>query len=202
MTEDRRGRIIKLGLLHGAIKNGGDFFIYESGKKLLTSMLSDNVELLDCLRSKPIAGEFDGLIILGGPMIARFMLPQSRNVLDYIKTKEIPVFCLGLGVAGRGPGADYSLDSESAGFWRRLYDTSKLFSVRDAFTRDVLERYGIKAELTGCPSLCNVEQLERQECARKVERIAVTIPLLIMRKKRPRAIANHVRQTLKSIYFL
>ena len=124
---------IKIGVLHGAIKNAGDFIIYERGKKLLEYLLDDNFDFTYKLRSEPIDGDFDGLIILGGPLIGRKLHPQSKNIIEYLqkRNRNIPIFCIGLGISGEKFDAygDYFLDPESFLFWKYVYNTSKLFSV-------------------------------------------------------------------------
>jgi len=137
----------KICVLHGAISNAGDFLIYERGKKLLKSFFGDTIDFTYKLRSKPINGNFDGLIILGGPLISRKIHPQVKNIIEYIKDKEIPCTCIGLGISGEkfDSNKDYFLDYESICFWKYVYETSKLFSVRDKITQDVLKKYSIRS---------------------------------------------------------
>jgi len=149
----------KICVLHGAISNAGDFLICERGKKLLKSFFGDNIDFTYKLRSEPINGNFDGLIILGGPLISRKIRPQVKNIIEYIKNREIPCTCIGLGISGEKFDSieDDFLDYGSICFWKYVYETSKLFSVRDKITQDVLKNYGIEPELTGCPALFNLE---------------------------------------------
>lgn len=175
----------KICVLHGAISNAGDFLIYERGKKLLENFFDDTFDFIYKLRSERIDGDFDGLIILGGPLISRKIHIQSKNILEYIKKmeKDIPVFCIGLGISGKKIDSDtnYFLDYESIDFWKYVYGTSKLFSVRDKITYNVLKKYDIKAELTGCPALFNLENLEENNSLtmnKGFNKIAVTIPNL------------------------
>lgn len=178
---------IKICVLHGAIRNAGDFLIFERGKKLLEKFFGDNFDFVYKKRNERIEGDFDGMIILGGPLISRKIHGQSKNILEYLKKmeKDIPIFCIGLGISGEKFDSDkncflhYFLDYESINFWRYIYESSKLFSVRDKITYNVLKNYGIKAELTGCPALFNLETLEKNNIPTKnkrINKIAVTIP--------------------------
>lgn len=178
-------RKIKICVLHGAISNGGDFLIFERGKKLLEEFLNDNFELIYKKRNEQICGKYDGLIILGGPLITRKIHKQSKNIYKYIKEikKDIPIFCIGLGISGKRVDSykNYFLDEESINFWKYVYKSSKTFSVRDKITQSVLEEYNIKTTLTGCPALFNLNILkegkkETIENNKKITKIAITIP--------------------------
>lgn len=175
----------KICVLHGAISNAGDFLIYERGKKLLQSFFGDTIDFTYKLRSKPINGNFDGLIILGGPLISRKIHPQVKNIIEYIKNKGIPCTCIGLGISGEkfDSNKDYFLDYESICFWKYVYETSKLFSVRDKITQDVLKNYGIEPELTGCPALSNSESGKdfSKNNRNKINKIIISIPDLTVK---------------------
>ena len=202
MSGGKMNQKAKIGVLYGAINNAGDFIIYERGKKLLESFLDDNFDFTYKPRSKPIDGDFDGLVVLGGPLISRKMHIQSKNILEYIKKigNDIPIFCIGLGISGENFDSDknYFLDCESISFWRYVYETSKLFSVRDKITYNVLKNYGIEAELTGCPALFNLEKLKRNKVLsknKKINKIAITIPNLSLTP-------FSIKSFLLSLYFL
>jgi len=199
----------KICVLHGAISNAGDFLIYERGKKLLENFFDGNFDFTYKLRSERIDGDFDGLIILGGPLIGRKMHIQSKNILEHLKKMEngMPIFCIGLGITGTKFKSenDYFLDNETILFWKYVYATSKLFSVRDKIAYNILNKYGIKAELTGCPALFNLEMLEKNKVLAKNERInkiAVTIPHLSVGPFLSRRPFSSVKSFLLTLYFL
>jgi len=174
---------IRIGVLYGAITNAGDFLIYERGKRLLENFFDNSFDLSYIKRFKHIDGDFDGLIILGGPLISRKMHIQSKNISKYIKNRNIPVFCVGLGVSGQKFNSEnnYFLDNASVSFWKQIYESSKLFSVRDKITYKILNNYGIKTELTGCCALFDLENLENENPIKNKKyfnKIAVTIPNL------------------------
>jgi len=200
---------MRLGVLHGAISNAGDFLIYERGKKLLEFFLGDDFNFTYIKRFKHIDGDFDGLIILGGP----FFMPkigseyQTQNIIEYIKKRDIPMFCMGLGITGAKFKSenDYFLDNESFLFWKYVYATSKLFSVRDKIAYNMLNNYGIKAELTGCPALFNLEILEKNKVLARngrIDKIAVTIPHLAVGPFLSRRPFLSVKSFLLTLYFL
>lgn len=203
---------IKIGVLHGLLTNGGnagDRLIYERGEILLEFFWGNDFDFTYIARFRPFNGNFDGLIILGGPLIARKIHPQSENIIKYIKkNRDIPIFSLGLGVDGKicDSYKDYFLDDESIRFWKYVYETSKLFSVRDRITYEVLINYGIKAELTGCPALFNLEILEGNKGLTKngeINKIAVTIPhLKFVSPRSAKGFLSSVKPLLLTSFFL
>jgi hypothetical protein len=145
---------------HGAISNSGDFLIFNRGWDLLKKFLStDNIELVPVKRWEPITGQCDALIILGGPIISRHIHSQSAHIKEYLEKNKVPVICLGVGISGKDYSASepFFADQESVDFWTAVYNSSQLFSVRDAYTREVLRDYNIPAVLTGCPALYDPE---------------------------------------------
>lgn len=203
-------RKIKIGVLHGSITNGGnagDLLIYERGEKLVETFFGDVFNFIYIERHKPFEGDFDGLIILGGPLISRKIHPQSKNIIKYIKNRNIPLFCVALGISGAKFESenDYFLDNESILFWKYVYETSKLVSVRDKITYNVLNNYSIKAELTGCSALFNLEILEKNKVLaknEKINKIAVTIPYLSIGPFLSIRPFSSVKSLLLTLYFL
>jgi len=196
---------IRIGVLYGAITNAGDFLIYERGKRLLENFFDNSFDLSYIKRFKHIDGDFDGLIILGGPLISRKMHIQSKNISKYIKNRNIPVFCVGLGVSGQKFNSEnnYFLDNASVSFWKQIYESSKLFSVRDKITYKILNNYGIKTELTGCCALFDLENLENENPIKNKKyfnKIAVTIPNLSA--KLPIIPLSSVKSFLLTLYLL
>lgn len=163
----------------GKISNAGNYLICERGKNLLETYCGDEFNFVYIERTQPFNVNFDGLIILGGPVISRSLHNQSKNIIESIEGISVPIFCLGLGIAGKkiNPDQDYFRDDESKSFWKGVYQSSKLFSVRDKISQDVLNKYGIKAELTGCPALFNLVESNNSEMdGMKIDRIAISIP--------------------------
>ncbi len=173
----------KITVLHGASLNGGDFLIYRRGRDLLEKYLKDKLEFTYLPRFQEIeVDETDGLIILGGPILTRKMHPQTMHIKKLIeklerKRGEIPVVTLGIGVSSAYSPSykEYFTDEESVRFWKRVYESSKLVSVRDVETKKVLEAYGIKPRLTGCPALYNMEW-EAMMPPKKIDSILISLP--------------------------
>ncbi|HEC91383.1 MAG TPA: polysaccharide pyruvyl transferase family protein, partial [Candidatus Atribacteria bacterium] len=196
---------IRIGILHGAITNAGDFLIYERGKKLLENFFDERFDLIYIERFKHFSGDFDGLIILGGPLISRKIHNQSKNIREYIKNKNIPIFCVSLGISGQKFDFEnnYFLDNASVSFWKQIYESSKLFSVRDKITYKILNNYGIKTELTGCCALFNLKNLENENLIKNKKdfsKIAVTVPNLSVIL--PVISFSSVKNLLLTLYFL
>ncbi len=205
----------KIGLLHGAILNSGDFLIFHRGKQLLQEYLSSEYELVDIRRWEPFSEELDALVILGGPIISRGLHKQSKNIKDHLK-KDVPVVCLGLGVSGER----YSVEEdyftrESAEFWKRVYESSHLFSVRDKKTQRILSHYGIDAEFTGCPALYDLDMIKNRRLTREYvptmeyvpdetplnRKVAVTIPHIRL-EKNPIYILIGIRNFIYTLLFI
>lgn len=177
----------RIGILHGAIKNSGDYLIYHRGKTLLEHFLGNNIELVPIARWEPIQGEFDLLVILGGPIISRTLRLQPKIIERYLNKRDIPVICVGLGISGEffSSYENYFVDESSIRLWKKIYDSSNLFSVRDKETQKVLEKYNIKTILTGCPALFELgylndyfNEINKLEYHFNNNETAITIPNL------------------------
>lgn len=175
----------RIYVAHGAKSNSGDFLIFNRGWNLLERVLgTQNIELVPVKRWEPITGYCDILIILGGPIITRKMHPQSVHIKEYLEKNKVPVICLGIGISGKDyiDYEPYFTDEESVDFWTSVYNSTKLFSVRDIDTLNVLNYYNIPATLTGCPALfdCNFisheNELSNNMFSNDVTNLTVTIP--------------------------
>lgn len=170
----------KICVLHGGRRNAGDFLIFKSGKKLLEQFLGEDFEFFYVPRFKKInENNFDGIIILGGPIVNKELHPHARHIMKFIENKDVPIFCLGLGISGKKFGSyeNYFKDMRSINFWQRVYESSKLFSVRDVETYKVLKNYKINAELTGCPALA-VDRSQKTLTPKDINKILISIPNL------------------------
>lgn len=196
----------KIGILHGAITNSGDYLIYNRGMKLINEFLGDlDIEFVPIERWKPFEKRYDILLLLGGPIISSTLHSQAKNIENYLKTNNVPVICIGIGINGKNMHGSkkFSLDKQSSAFWKMIYSSSKLFSVRDKETQLMLKRYDIDAKLTGCPAFFDLDFIQKnitEENIRKddngkssIKRIALTIPNLNI--KTPRSF-------LKSLFFV
>jgi len=184
----------KIYVLHGAITNGGDFLIYRRGRALLESRLGAYFDFIYLPRFEKIKisdiKEVDGLIILGGPILSRGLQLQIENIREMIEHIEKragflpPIVTIGIGVSGEdfsGYG-DYFKGEEVIEFWKKIYESSRLVSVRDIETKKVLDAYGIKARLTGCPALYN-PNWQNVAPPGKIDSILISIPRIGSLKK-------------------
>lgn len=178
-----------IGILHGAINNAGDFLIKNRGFDLILNFLDqDTIELIPIERWKQIEKKCDVLIILGGPLIRSTLHPHAKNIYEYINKNEVPVICIGLGIGGddRDGYNNFFKDEKSVFFWKKVYESSRLFSVRDKDTKLVLKEYGIDAYLTGCPAFFEMETIKKKKSHKKskldgkkeIKKMIVTIPNL------------------------
>jgi polysaccharide pyruvyl transferase WcaK-like protein len=199
----------KIGVLHGAIKNSGDYLIYNRGMKIINEFLGElEVEFVPIERWKPFDGKYDFLILLGGPIISSTLHIQAKNIKNYLKTNNVPVICIGIGMNGKNTQEfeKFSLDEQSSTFWKMIYDSSKLFSVRDKETQLMLKQYDIDATLTGCPAFFDLDYIQKNTTENEVDsnnkikcsinRIALTIPNLSI--KTPKYFIN----SLFFVYYL
>lgn len=199
----------RIGILHGAILNGGDYLICKKGTKLLDKFLGSKFELVHVKRWEPFKGSFDALIILGGPIVSRSMHIQSQMISEYINNNEIPVIALGIGISGEyfDDFDDYFTD-ESLEFWKKIYESSGLISVRDKQTCLLLKHFNINARLTGCPALFDLDNINKMDKVSKntekeSTKISLTIPDLNMNLLDTKSYnIVHIKSFLLSIYFI
>lgn len=193
----------RICILHGAINNSGDFLIYNRGLKLLSELLDcQNVDIVSVERWKPFGDTYDVLVILGGPIISKNLNNQVKNIDSYLNKRNIPVICIGIGISGDQSEncENFSLNCESMFFWKKIYDSSNLFSVRDLRTQMILKQYQINAKLTGCPAFFDlnfIDQKNRKHIlsapSSNIKRIAVTVPNLGIKS---------ISNLTKSLFFL
>lgn len=186
---------------HGAISNSGDFLIFNRGWDLLKKFLStDDGELVPVKRWEPITGQCDALIILGGPIISRHIHSQSAHIKEYLEKNKVPVICLGVGISGKDYSASepFFTDQESVDFWTTVYNSSRLFSVRDVYTHEILRNNNIPAVLTGCPALYDPELISTEDAFKDSfegdnHNLTITIPNINL---------FSVSSTVKTLFFL
>lgn len=177
----------KICVLHGAIDNAGDFLIKNRGFELISNFLDqDTIEFVPVGRWKQVENKFDALIILGGPLIRSTLHPHAENIYEYISKNEVPVICIGLGLGGNDlyEYDNFFKDKKSVFFWKKIYESSRLFSVRDKDTQLVLKEYGIDAYLTGCPAFFDLETIKKKNMSLSseeylktyIKNVIVTIP--------------------------
>ena len=200
--------IKRIGILHGAILNGGDHLICKRGTKLLEKFLGSKFELVHIKRWESFKGNFDALIIMGGPIISRSMHIQPQRISEYINNTEIPVIALGIGISGEYFDSfdDYFTD-ESLKFWKKIYESSGLISVRDKQTYLLLKHFNIDARLTGCPALFDLDNMDKMDkIFKNIKKgnikISLTTPSIIINIKDINFYTIHFKNFLLSIFFV
>ncbi len=190
----------------GKKSNAGNYLICERGKEILETYCDEVFEFDYIERTTPFNAGYDGLIILGGPLISRMLHHQSKMIIESIKDKNIPIFCLGIGLSGSkfDTVKEYFIDDDSIHFWKSVYQSSKLFSVRDKVTQEILENYCVKTDLTGCPALFNLKHLNKNSAYKKkgpVNNIAISIPHFTISTS-IRGSLSKIKPFFITIYFL
>jgi polysaccharide pyruvyl transferase WcaK-like protein len=199
----------KIGLLHGAILNSGDYLICKRSTELLKRFLDQNkFELIPIERWNSFEGNFDALIILGGPIVSRTLHMQSKNIIKYLNNKKIPIIALGIGISGEYyNNIEHYFDDESFKFWNGLYESSGLISVRDKQTYSLFKHFNIKTKLTGCPALFdlnNIKKLDKgfQTKKEKKIKISLTIPDLSITSFNIFHILYNIKNLFLSVFFM
>lgn len=175
-------------LLYGALKNMGDFLIYERSKSLLdahkghdgflefnglTAALDEHLDEINKTKA---------VIICGGPGIVHSMYPRKYPLARDLGDIRVPIFVLGggwFGVPGDdATAAEYSFDQTTHGFFERMRREGHDIAVRDALTERVLRDSGVQnVAMTGCPSWYDAEGLDRPfEPLAEVQTAAFTPP--------------------------
>jgi len=156
-------------LLSGAKKNIGDFIITDRSRQLLEHVLDD--EVLWMPNWKPLDGREEeiasarAVVVAGGPGYRPGMYGTVYPLFSDPETLPrlgVPVRFLGLGWKG-DPGdafdlAHYRFTPRTMGLVHALGSRAR-FAARDHLSLDVLERNGIGAAMTGCPTWYHVDSL-------------------------------------------
>jgi len=189
----------------GKVSNAGNYLICERGKELLEIFFEEDFKFDYLERTKHFVDEYDGYIILGGPVISRRIHHQSKIIEESILDKKKPVICLGLGISGTiiSDENKYFLDDDSIRFWKYVYDTSELFSVRDTLTRKILNQHEINAVLTGCPALFNLRahNIIKKKLEGKKSKILISIPHFLFNVSL-RGNLSRIKPFVLTLYFL
>jgi len=201
--------IKKIGVLHGAILNGGDFLICKRGTLLLDRYLDSDFELVHVKRWESFEGDFDALIIVGGPIISRSMITQTEKIYEYMEKNEVPVIALGIGISSEDYDSfDHYFTDESLHFWEKVYNSSNMISVRDKLTHSLLNHVDVAARFTGCPALFDLDNIHKMDNVfrkwdRSCKNISFTIPNLRLEKNSPLwNLVRHFHNFFLSIFFI
>ena len=181
--------LIMYTLLYGAVKNMGDFLIYERAKALLRHHKEPTVDFLE-LHSirEPLDPHLDrvnatrAVIICGGPGIQRNAYPGRYPLVTNLDDIKVPIIILGGGWSGV-PGDDatlsqYGFTRTTMGLFERIKRQGHSIGVRDHLTEKALRNNGItNVTMIGCPAWYDLECLERDfHAPSTINTIAFTPP--------------------------
>jgi polysaccharide pyruvyl transferase WcaK-like protein len=157
-------------LLFGAIKNFGDFLIYERAKALLrkhTGMV-DFLEIHGLRES--LEDRLDqvnatkAVIICGGPGLQVNMYPGRYALTAQLSEIKIPIIVLGIGWFGV-PGDDatvaqYRFTPTTVQLFDQVRNQGHSIAVRDHLSEEVLRRNNVtNVSMTGCPSWYDLDHV-------------------------------------------
>lgn len=158
-------------LLYAALRNMGDFLIYDRTKALLRKHkgMQDYMEIhsrRESLDSR--LGEVNStkaVIICGGPGTVWNMYPRTYPLASNLDDIKVPIVIMGSGWYGV-PGDDatleqYGFNASTKGLFEKIGRQGNMIGVRDYLTESALKNNGItNVTMTGCPSWYDLEHLD------------------------------------------
>ena len=160
-------------LLYSALKNMGDFLIYERTKDLLRKHkgMQDYVEIHG--RQESLDTHLDrvnatkAVIICGGPGIVWNMYPGKYPLATNLDDIKVPIIIMGAGWYGV-PGDDatlaqYDFNASTMRLFQRATADGRMIGVRDRLTERALTNNGIaNVRMIGCPSWYDLDYLDSE----------------------------------------
>ncbi len=177
-------------ILHRAIRNFGDFLIYEQAAKLV-GFLKSNTKLLfgrsfESLEKQFTSSELsdvDAVIIPGGPGLAKHMYPIVYPALKQVMKLRKPLLFLGIG-ASVNP-TNFHRKRITIKFTESSLELLKYaekfapIGVRDYISRSILDNIKIKSQMNGCPAWYDLNYLKKNVLIpSKIKKIAFSVPAL------------------------
>ena len=145
-------------LLSGAIKNIGDYLIFDSARKLIKTHVSDNIIELNRWENHSdkidLLNNSKAIIICGGPGFGESMYPKIYPIIDDLQKLKVPVTTLGVGWSGK-PALNpekFAFSENSKRLLDYITESFGQISCRDVLTDGVLKQNGYNNSImTGCP---------------------------------------------------
>lgn len=176
-------------LLYAALKNMGDFLIYERAKALLRHHKEPTDGFLELHSTRePLDNDLDringtkAVIICGGPGILRNAYPGRYPLVSNLDDIKVPIIMLGSGWFGV-PGDDatlaqYGFTRSTIQFFDRIKQQGHSIGVRDHLTERALRNNGVtNVTMTGCPAWYDLEFLDEDfHAPSAINTIAFTPP--------------------------
>lgn len=162
---------MKIALLHGAIKNAGDFLI-KNRTITLIKRYYPTCEIHEFYRNQKLDDRLDEinvndiLIFAGGPGYFNEFYPNLAPFIENLTDIKIPMMILGMGWFGTDTHVDtiysYPLVGKMAEFLQRVSNDSKILGCRDYYSVNVLRNNGFDGGLmTGCPAWYNLDKIDQ-----------------------------------------
>ena len=160
---------MKIALLHGAIKNAGDFLIKKQTNILLKYCFPD-CSIDEYYRNKNIEQDLpeinthDIVIFAGGPLYYNGFYPYLAPLVDNLSKIKIPIMMLGAGWWDLSTNVNilynYKFSEAMNSLLSRAISDTKLLGCRDFATVNVLRNNGFdNIIMTGCPAWYNLDNI-------------------------------------------
>jgi hypothetical protein len=171
-------------VLSGAVKNIGDFLIFDRSLKLLRKYVSENLkEYKRSTHFDDIEDEVNnsrGVIICGGPGYSTDMYPEIYPLVSNFERLKVPIIPLGVGWSGKPKNApeQFQFSEQSRRAMDYIESASGLYSCRDEITETVLhkEKYN-RVVMTGCPVWYDIPSFSKAFVKKKeIKKIVFTTP--------------------------
>lgn len=179
---------MKIALLHGAMKNAGDFLILERTKELLRHFYPKCV-ISEFYRNKSMEehlcdiNHHDVMMIAGGPGYCGEYYPEYIPLVEDLNRIKIPIVMLGMGWFGVDSTVHhiyrYGLGEKMKLLLERVSSDTKILGCRDYYSANILRNSGFDNSLmTGCPAWYYLECLDQTSYVgkplHKMEKIVIS----------------------------
>ena len=167
-------------VLHGAKRNVGDFLIRDRAVRLLEHLLPDQ-ELRLHPRWRPIsrddAEHADGIVLAGGPGLAKKFHPTVFPLVDDVRSLATPVLPLGWSGRPKGHPEQFRFDTSSLAAIQSIHERIGWSSVRDLDSEFVLRGAGIdNVRMTGCVAWYELRAPARPDPPDSIGHLVLTTP--------------------------
>lgn len=183
-----QGKVLKIALLIGKIKNAGDFLIAERIKQLL-KLVYPECEINEYIRVYRLEPHLASLnsndiaVVAGGPALLSGDNPLL--CIDDISRITIPICALGVGWFGTDTKPDilyrYELTGVNLELFKRIAADTKLIGCRDMASVNILRNSGLECGmLTGCPAWYDLEKVQvtsvNKKLSGKIGKVCISDP--------------------------
>ena len=160
---------MNIALLHGAIKNAGDYLIKNRAIDILKYYYPECV-INEFYRNESLNDKIDELnsndiiIFAGGPGYYETFYPELAPFVDNLDDIKIPIMIMGMGWYGDNTSVDtiYSetFRDKMKSLLKRVSNDTNVLGCRDYYSVDILRNNGFDGGLmTGCPAWYNLEKI-------------------------------------------